>query len=482
MPVHALDDTIAAIATAPGQAGLAVVRVSGPGAIAAADRVFDGAAPLAVAATHTLHHGWAVWPADSTTPAPALTPAMAQVPGNRIDEVVAAVFRAPRSYTREDVVELSCHGGRLPATRVLEALVGAGARLAAAGEFSLRAFLNGRIDLAQAEAVVDVIQAETEAARALAVAQLAGELSRRLRAITGGLNDVLAEIEARVDFAEDVGGVEVPPHALAALESAAAELTALLAHASYARAVREGARIPIVGRPNVGKSSLFNALLGEERALVTELPGTTRDRVSESVEFEGVRVTLSDTAGIREQAERVEALGIAHSEAALAESPLAIWVVDASQPLDSADLAVAALLRGKRVVVALNKRDLPAAVTASAAGAVLAASGVSWWRATAVSAMRREGLASLHEALLDALGAGQGAALGAAVSNARHVEALERARSAFARAIERGCAGAPGEIVAIELREGLAAVGEVTGEGVDPDLLERIFGRFCIGK
>ena len=476
--MNSLDDTIAAIATASGEAGLAVVRVSGPLAFEIADRAFSGAAPLAAAPSHTLHHGWAVRRAAGSRGAAA----------ERIDEVVAAVFRAPRSYTREDVVELSCHGGRLPGLRVLEALIESGARFAAPGEFSLRAFLNGRIDLAQAEAVADVIHAETDAARSLALAQLSGSLSRRLRGLAEPLNDVLAEIEARVDFAEDVGGVEVPPHALASLEAATAELAQLLEHAAYARAVRDGARVPIVGRPNVGKSSLFNALLGETRALVTELAGTTRDRVSESVEIAGVRVALSDTAGIRDDAGRVEALGIAMSEAMLAECPVAIWVIDSAAPLDAADLALAARFAGKRVIVALNKADLPAHVTGAEVSRVIegACAGEEvarpWVACVACSAAQGTGLDALRAAVVDALGGGARAGLAMAVSNPRHADALRRARGALERATACGHEGAPGEIVAIELREGLAAIGEVTGHGVDPDLLDKIFGRFCIGK
>ncbi len=476
--MNSLDDTIAAIATASGEAGLAVVRVSGPLAFEIADRAFSGSAALAAAPSHTLHHGWAVRPA----------PLSRGGSEERIDEVVAAVFRAPRSYTREDVVELSCHGGRLPALRVLEALIESGARLAAPGEFSMRAFLNGRIDLAQAEAVVDLIHAETDAARSLALAQLSGSLSRRLNGLAEPLNDVLVEIEARVDFAEDVGGIEVPPHALAALEAATAELAQLLEHAAYARAVRDGARVPIVGRPNVGKSSLFNALLGEARALVTELPGTTRDRVSESVEIAGVRVALSDTAGIRDDAGRVEALGIAMSETMLAECPVSIWVIDGSAPLDAADLALAPRFAGKRVVVALNKSDLPERVTAGEVSRVIehacegGDAGAAWVACVACSASLGTGLDALRAVVVDALGGGARAGIAMSVSNPRHSDALRRAREALERASERGAEGAPGEIVAIELREGLAAIGEVTGQGIDPDLLDKIFGRFCIGK
>jgi len=494
----ALDDTIAAIATASGAAGLAVVRVSGPEAVAVADAVFRGNAALASAAGNTLHHGWSVHAE------------------RRIDEVIVALFRAPHSYTREDVVEISCHGGSMPAQRVLEALLAAGARLARPGEFTLRAFLNGRIDLAQAEAVADLIHAETVAAHELALSQLAGELSRRLEAVSERVADALAEVEARVDFAEDVGGIEVPPHVIGAIAEAERSLAALLEGAAWARAVREGLRVPIVGRPNVGKSSLFNALLGEERAIVTDVPGTTRDRVSEAIEVAGVRVTLSDTAGLRESPEPVEAIGIARAREALESCPVALWVVDGAEPLASEDRWIAERLRAKRVLVALNKRDLPAVTRAAQVTALLdgeaparpgarmahaaardeanartavvdAAPGVESRdggavRVVAVSAARTEGMEELRAALAALLGADGAGVHEVAVGNARHAEALGRARGALARASAIAGRGAPGEIVALELRECLAAIGEVTGRSVGEDLLDRIFSRFCIGK
>lgn len=479
------DDTIAAIATASGAAGLAVIRVSGPDALACADAVFVGSVRLRAAASHTLHHGWAVWPASDRPARPAFSDASgssahrSDEPADRLDEVVAAVFRAPRSYTREDVVEISCHGGALPARRILAALLAARARLARPGEFTLRAFLNGRLDLVQAEAVADLIQAETERARALALSQLSGELSVRLEALEERITDALSEVEARVDFAEDVGGIEVPEHVVQAIESVDADLAAMLAGAALARAVREGVRVPLVGRPNAGKSSLFNALLGEARAIVTPLPGTTRDRVSEAIEIAGVRVTLSDTAGMRDARDPIEALGVERTRAALADASVVVWVVDGATALESADREMAGELNGARVIVALNKCDLPGAVDQSEIAGMLNGSAS---RVVPLSAMRGDGLAALREALAEALGADRSEGGALAVSNARHVEALERAREALGRACVAAGAGDPGEIVALELRDALFASGEVTGREVGEDVLDRIFGRFCIGK
>jgi tRNA modification GTPase len=438
--------------------------MSGSDSIAIADRVFSGRGALAAAPSHTLHHGWAVAP-DTT---------------ERVDEVVVSLFRAPRSYTREDVIEMSCHGGERPARRVLDALLAAGARLARPGEFTLRAYLNGRLDLAEAEAVADLIHSSTEAAHRLAITQLAGALSRRLGALRERLTDAVAEVEARVDFAEDVGGVEVPAHVVDAIAAVDADLAAMLDGVAWARAVREGVRVPIVGRPNVGKSSLFNALVGEDRAIVTAIPGTTRDRVSETLELAGVRVTLSDTAGLRDSVEPVEAAGIARARQALADAPLALWVVDGSAPLETEDRAIAQSLSGKPVLVALNKTDRSVAFDETV---VLATLGGASARASRVSALTGEGVPALGGVLASMLGAGDGGTgLGAATGNPRHAEAMLRARAGLGRASEAARVGMPGEIVALELREALSALGEVTGEAVGEDVLERIFSRFCVGK
>ena len=481
-----VNDAIAAVCTAPGAAGLAVLRVSGPAALAIAGSVFRGGLPLGSAASHTLHHGWA-W-APGSSPGAVETAHASESNGRgearRLDEVIAAVFRAPRSYTGEDVVELSCHGGRISCQRVLDALIAAGARLAAPGEFTLRAFLNGRIDLAQAEAVADVIHAESEAAHELALAQLAGALSRRLERASERIADALAEVEARVDFAEDVGGVEVPSHVVMLIADLSAELRAMLASAAWGRALRDGVQLPLVGHPNVGKSSLFNALVGEERAIVTTLPGTTRDRVSEAVEIAGVRVTLSDTAGLRATADAVEAIGVRLARETLDRSRAVLWVVDGSAPLDPEARRTAGSFAGKRVLAALNKRDLGAVVPVPEIETLLAAA--AWRRVVEVSATQGTGIEELRQAIIAMVGAEAGGRNApptmAALSNPRHVEALRRAQQALDRAAGIAAAGEPGELVALELRDCLEAIGEVTGRSVDADLLDRIFGKFCIGK
>jgi tRNA modification GTPase len=482
-----IDDTIAATATAPGAAGIAVVRVSGSRALAIAAAVFEGA-DLERAPANTIHHGWARWPATGEAPG-------RDGAERRIDEVVAAVFRAPRSYTREDVVEISCHGGAIGARDVLDALLRAGARAAGPGEFTLRAFLRGRLDLVQAEAVADLVAADSRAAHALALSQLRGALSRALSETAEALRDALADVEARVDFAEDVGGVEVPPEVVADIERARATLDGLLAGAPWARAMREGVHVALVGRPNAGKSSVFNALLGERRAIVAASPGTTRDLVSEAIELDGVRVTLSDTAGLRSGGDEIESEGVERARAALERSAAVLWVLDGAAAAGEEDRRIARSLAGgaaaagnergpgarafgdtetgRVAIVVVNKRDLAACVTRAEAGALLPGAAV-----VEVSALRGDGIADLRAALAAAVAGPRG--FGAAVANPRHVEALQEARAALERAA--AAAGAPGEIVALELREALRALGSVTGETADEDLLDRIFRRFCVGK
>jgi len=323
------------------------------------------------------------------------------------------------------------------------------------------------------------VQAETESAGDLALAQLSGALSRKLGSLEERLMDAAAEVEAHVDFAEDVGGIEIPAYVREVIAATLGELDAMLESAAWGRAVREGVRIPIVGKPNAGKSSLFNALLGEDRAIVSAEPGTTRDRVSEKLEIAGIPVTLSDTAGVREAREPVEAMGVQRSLAALDGAALVLWVVDGSQPFESAGDPLVAQLENRNVIVVLTKEDLGQVVDQSEP--IRAMKADEFW-AMNVSTVTGAGMIELRAAIGAQLGAGAPGGLVGAVANPRHTDALTRARTALARADEAAAAGAPGEIVALELRESLAAIGEVSGRHASEELLERIFARFCIGK
>ncbi len=452
-------DTIAAIATAPGASALAVVRLSGASAVAIADCVFRGRRLLSEGPARMLRHGW-TYSAEN----------------DPIDEVTAVVLRAPASYSGEDMVEITCHGGSHSAPRLLGALIAAGGRAARPGEFTERAFLGGRIDLAQAEAVADVIHAETALAQRLAVRQIEGALSRGLRATAETLRNALAEVEARVDFAEDVEGGAVPPAVAVALADCDARLAALLAGSDLGRRAREGVRVVLVGLPNAGKSSLFNALLGEDRAIVSDTPGTTRDAVAERIDLGGIPVRLVDTAGVRD-AHGVEAFGVERTRRELADADLVLFVIDQAQG-ESGELdALRELVDQGRAVEVWTKMDLSPDDH-----------GLSDNR-VAVSAVTGVGLPELREEIVRRLGgsvAGAGGAGGdaaeALVTNRRHIDALSRAKSAIAAARAAATSGEPGEIVAGEVRLALDALGEVTGEAAAPDLLDRIFARFCIGK
>lgn len=455
-----LDDTIAAIATPLGEGGMAVIRLSGPAAVAVAERCFraSGRAPALLSAvpSHTLHHGWILRD------------------GQRVDEVLAAVLRAPRTYTREDVVEISCHGGLLPARLVLETILAAGARLAQPGEFTQRAFLHGRLDLAQAEAVADLIHSRTELALRAAQEQLAGKLSERIRQLRADLMNTLAHVEAHLDFPDEDIAPDTQAQLLDRLDRGEEFMAALLATAREGQLLRRGIRAVIVGRPNAGKSSLLNQLLGHERAIVTPVPGTTRDTIEETANVRGLPVVFIDTAGLREAGDEIEAEGIRRSRASLARAELVLHVLDASSSLEPEDLAAFAELAGRPHIVVLNKSDLPACVTREAlAGATV----------VSVSCRSGDGIEALKDAIKSAVWAGEiRAEMLEVMLNTRHQDALRRARESVrqARAALRANAGL--ELVAAELRLATRAVGEVVGQTTTEDLLDAIFSQFCLGK
>ncbi len=457
---RATEDTIAAISTPPGEGGIGIVRISGPQALPIGRAVFASSSGHRPGeGRRRVFHGHVL---DSD--------------GAPIDEVLLHLMRGPHSYTREDVVEINGHGGAGPLAAVLDRVLACGARLARPGEFTQRAFLNGRIDLVQAEAVIDRIQARTRASLKAAASAAGGGLSRELKAMKNELADALARVEAAVDFPDEDLPDLVDAALRARLETLHAQMERLLDTARAGRLYREGACIAIAGRPNVGKSCLFNALLRDARAIVSAQPGTTRDRIEETITLGGIPARLVDTAGLRATSDEVERIGIDIARDAVKNADVVLFVLDGSQPWmpEDTDLARELDAMGCLVWVALNKSDLaPATETPD------------WTRgfagSTHLSALTGSGLPELESALAALLlGDAAPAATEHMLTRAHQRDSLRRA----ARAVENALAqfDASPEFLSMDLREALAAVGEITGETTPDDLLERIFSAFCIGK
>jgi tRNA modification GTPase len=453
-------ETIAAISTALGPGAIAVVRLSGDDAIEIGDRVFRGGRSLSSCPSHTAHIGRII---DGR--------------GGTVDEVLATIMRSPNTYTTEHMIEFGCHGGPLPAREVLSACLAAGARQAGPGEFTQRAFMNGRIDLVQAEAIADVISSRTRKGLDLALGQLEGALSEKLALLKEALLEMRAQVEAAIDFSDDVDVSQARADVSKAAGRAGAIVRELLSSCDLGVAMRDGVTVAIVGKPNVGKSSLMNALIARDRSIVTDVPGTTRDVVEACVNMEGVPFTLVDTAGWRSSLDVAEQAGVMRARAAAEAADLCLLVVDASQRCDDDDRSVAAALAPGRTIIVGNKRDLGGALGADELGGLLR----SGHRRTAlVSATRGDGLAELRAAIVEAgLGSAEGGQ--ADVSNVRHIDALRRVQSSLDEVAD--IAGAAHfEIMGAELAEATDALGTISGETTPEDVIERIFERFCIGK
>lgn len=454
-------DTIVAISTPIGEGGIGIVRLSGPLALPIADKVFrgkNGKLPSQLP-TYTIHYGHIV-------------------NGNRIlDEVILTVMRAPRSYTREDVVEINCHGGILPLKSVLELVLRKGARLAEPGEFTKRAFLRGRIDLAQAEAVVDVIRARTDLSLKVALSQLQGRLSEQIEGIKEGLLNLIALLEAAIDFPEE----EVNPPSREEVEKeireAEKEVSALLRTAREGRIIQEGLSVAIVGRPNVGKSTLMNALLKEERVIVTPVPGTTRDTVEDMVSLRNIPVKFIDTAGIREHRDLVEKEGIKRSREAIARADLVLFVVDGSEGLDKEDYQIWEEVKHRETLLVLNKVDLPLKTSPEELKKVFPGK-----RVVRISALTGKGLTRLETAIEGMVWRGEVSGEPTFITRARHKEALTRAGESLGRARHALRKGLSEEFIVLDLREALTNLDSIIGETTTEDILERIFAEFCIGK
>jgi tRNA modification GTPase len=481
-----MSDTVAAIATPPGAGGIGVIRISGAESRAVLTRLFrPGRTEAGIGAAtacfkdRRMRYGHIVDPES----------------GRAIDEVLVVFMAAPRSYTGEDVAEIHCHGSAVALRRVLALTLRAGARLAEAGEFTKRAFLNGRIDLAQAEAVIDLIQAKADTTFDAAIRQLDGSLSFAVKSLRDRMTELLVRVAVNLDYPEDDIETLSPRDLEGGLSEIGDALEKLSASAYTGRIVREGLRVVIAGKPNVGKSSLLNALLRESRAIVTDVPGTTRDLIEEGMNIRGIPVRLADTAGIRETADPVELLGVAGSRDAIARSDLSLLVLDASAPFTDADRRVLQCIADRRYIVVLNKCDLPARVDAAGVAALFAAperggaAGAEGDGARGPIAIVRSsakdgtGLSAIEDAIEDFVFRGKPpAASDALVTNVRHADLLEKALAEIREGIATAACGEAIDLAEINLRRAWELLGEITGETARVDIVEEVFARFCLGK
>lgn len=467
-----LDDTIAAVSTPVGEGGIGIVRLSGRKALSIADRIFvskNGAKP-SECKTYTVHYGHV---ARRCKAVPG--------PGREImDEVILTVMRAPKSYTKEDVVEINCHSGVVSLRRVLDLLLGAGARLAGPGEFTKRAFINGRIDLAQAEAVLDIIKSKTEGSLKVALGHLEGELSRKITALRDELLDVLSEIEAGIDFSDEDIEPASGKELCRRLGGVSKEIKDLLDNSWRGMILKEGIMSVICGKPNVGKSSLMNALLGRNRVIVTPSPGTTRDAIEEEINLKGIPVRVVDTAGISRPKSIAEKHGIKKSRSYINKADLILFMLDLSRPWSRADSGILSAIKGKNFITIANKSDLKRKLdTRKIRGFPPGLEIIE------ASLLRKKNVGRIEEAILRKVWRGEIMHPEAAfVSNLRHKKDLEAAAKSLGKTREafKKRQGFTPEIAASDLREAVFFLGSILGDAIEPDILERVFSKFCVGK
>ncbi|OBA02053.1 tRNA uridine(34) 5-carboxymethylaminomethyl synthesis GTPase MnmE [Paenibacillus polymyxa] len=457
-----LSDTIAAIATAVGEGGIAVVRVSGPEAVTEVESLFRSKTPLSKAPTHTVHYGHIIDPQSQ----------------EKVEEVLVTVMRAPRSFTTEDVVEISTHGGVVAVKRVMDLLLQQNIRLAEPGEFTKRAFLNGRIDLSQAEGVIDLIRSKSDKAFSMALKQVDGQLSQNIRRLRQILVETLAHIEVNIDYPEH--DVESFTSELIKDKSSQvmAEIDRLLHTAEQGKILREGLTTAIVGRPNVGKSSLLNTLAQGERAIVTDIPGTTRDVIEEYVTINNIPLKLLDTAGIRETMDVVERIGVERSRTAVSEADLLLIVINANEPLHEDEMALMEQIRGRQAIVIMNKMDLPAQIDRD-----LLLRYVPEELIVPMSVKENEGADRLEQAISNLFFSGKlESADMTYVSNVRHIALLKKARQSLVDAYEAADQFVPIDMIQIDVRLAWEHLGEIVGDTAHDALIDQIFSQFCLGK
>lgn len=455
-------DTIAAVATSLGEAGISIIRISGDKALRIVSNIFKGKnnRGLEDIKSYTMRYGYIIDKEKDEV----------------IDEVIISFMKGPRSFTAEDTVEINCHGGVIATNRVLEEVIKSGARLAEPGEFTKRAFLNGRIDLSQAEAVIDIIRAKTELSMKSALAQSEGRISQEIKALRHKLLGIIAHIEATVDFPEDDLEETTALITEAQLKSVLNEIERLLSSASEGKIIREGLDTVIVGKPNVGKSSLLNAMLMEKRAIVTDIPGTTRDVIEEFISIDGVPVKIIDTAGIRETEDVVEKIGVERSREKINEADLIILMLDSSRSLDGEDLEIINYIKERKYIVLLNKSDLGNKINKEDIKDLNSEYVIE------VSAKTGEGLEKVKESIKHLFFKGEITSKDTIITNTRHKEALIRAKESCKAALSALNNTFAIDLASIDLRNAWASLGEITGETLEEDIIDKIFSEFCIGK
>ena len=455
-------DTIAAISTPPGEGAISIVRMSGEEAVSIAQKVFSGK-DLTQAKSHTINYGHIVDPKTH----------------EEIDEVMVSLMLAPKTFTREDVVEINCHGGIVATNRILQLLLINGARLAEPGEFTKRAFLHGRIDLTQAESVMDLIRAKTDRSMKIALNQLDGNLSHLIDSLRKDILDVLAQVEVNIDYPEydDVEEMTTKLLKEKAIEIKQ-RIEQLLKTASQGKIMREGLATALVGRPNVGKSSLLNHLLHEDKAIVTDVAGTTRDVIEEYVNVSGVPLKLIDTAGIRETDDKVEKIGGERSKKAIEQSDLVLLVLNAAESLTKEDLELIRLTNDKKRIIILNKTDLEEKLDRKELAKISENAPVY-----ATSILKNEGVEALEEAISKLFFNGiENSQSTVMVTNARHIALLKKAQNSLDSVLEGISSGMPVDLVQIDMTEAWNLLGEITGESYEDELLDQLFSQFCLGK
>ncbi|KRL79349.1 tRNA modification GTPase TrmE [Ligilactobacillus equi DSM 15833 = JCM 10991] len=455
-------DTIAAISTPPGEGAISIVRLSGEEALAVISRVFKGR-DLNKVASHTINYGH------------IYDPKIDEI----IDEVMVSVMRAPKTFTREDVVEINCHGGIVATNKILQLLLVNGARLAEPGEFTKRAFLHGRIDLTQAESVMDLIRAKTDRSMKVALSQLDGNLSHLINNLRQDILDVLAQVEVNIDYPEYDDVEEMTTKMLKEkAQEVKTRIAQLLQTASQGKVLREGLATAIVGRPNVGKSSLLNHLLHEDKAIVTDIAGTTRDVIEEYVNVRGVPLKLIDTAGIHETDDKVEAIGVERSRKAIEQADLVLLILNSSQALTKEDRELLAATNDKKRLVILNKTDLPQAIELDEVKAEVGEDNLML-----TSVLKQAGLVELEEKIAELFFGGiENSQSTVLVTNVRQMALLEKAENSLAAVLDGIEMDLPVDLVQIDMTTAWELLGEITGDTYQDELLDQLFSQFCLGK